>query len=275
MSTVRTRDEALLTLDSALGRWLDEFTSSFATSSATVARLSDEAEQTRAAFLRIAAQHQMAEQSAAAAAAFEAAAAELAGLVRRYGELQLRLESQRRQLDGAISSNTTAARGDLRRRLGEVARYRGEGASLISSPMAGVPEKGQTQEDGTLRSYGLTEIPVSSMNFEDNPIEGKFGRGETNSGDYRWAVETWHTVVSPGVKSGMTREDFERRDTERNAGLFRQSAKVYDLFLGDTDRLRLSPRQDGTYDVVNGRHRVQVARELGINALPASLPNES
>jgi ParB-like chromosome segregation protein Spo0J len=44
------------------------------------------------------------------------------------------------------------------------------------------------------------------------------------------------------------------------------------MFLGD-DPIRLSRRPDGTFDVIGGRHRIQVARQLGIGSLPARVMN--
>jgi ParB-like chromosome segregation protein Spo0J len=34
---------------------------------------------------------------------------------------------------------------------------------------------------------------------------------------------------------------------------------------------RLDRRPDGTLNVVNGRHRIEIARELGITSLPAQV----
>ena len=107
------------------------------------------------------------------------------------------------------------------------------------------------------------------MDFSDNPIIGAFGRGDAGLADYRWSVETWESVVRPGLNRGLDRSAFEQRDQARRASPLRRTADVFDLFLGDSDQIVLSRRADGRYDVVNGRHRIQVARELGISVLPA------
>jgi hypothetical protein len=147
--------------------------------------------------------------------------------------------------------------------------YRSSGTGQSgSSVRTGTLVAGVTSA-GWLIGTDLKEVDVASVEFDDNPIIGSFGRGDTTRADYRWAVQTWDEVVRPGVLRGMTRADFEARDVERGAPALRRTAGVYDLFLGDSDRLRLTRRADGKFDVTNGRHRLEVARELGIERLPA------
>jgi hypothetical protein len=76
--------------------------------------------------------------------------------------------------------------------------------------------------------------------------------------------------VGPGVAAGKTREDFAARDARSNAQPLRRTADVYDMFLG-SDRIRVDRRPDGSMDVVNGRHRLLIARELGIKTLPGQV----
>lgn len=66
-------------------------------------------------------------------------------------------------------------------------------------------------------------------------------------------MSTWLTSISPTTRS------------------LRRTADAYDMFLGDTDRIRLSRDADGRLDVVNGRHRIIVARDLGIKHLPGTI----
>ena len=48
------------------------------------------------------------------------------------------------------------------------------------------------------------------------------------------------------------------------------SRSTYSGFFGDS-AIKLSPRGDGRFGVENGFHRIWVARELGIQALPVRL----
>jgi hypothetical protein len=123
---------------------------------------------------------------------------------------------------------------------------------------------------------GLADVDVSSADLNENPIldedraRGTFGKGGLSRADFRWAVQTWHDTVGPGVASGKTRDDFAERDTRSNAQPLRRTADVYDMFLG-TDRIRADRRPDGSLNIVNGRHRLLIARELGIKSLPGQL----
>jgi hypothetical protein len=109
---------------------------------------------------------------------------------------------------------------------------------------------------------------VAKVEFADNPITGSFGRGGHARADYRWAMTTWDQVVRPGLDRGMSRDDFAARDTARGASPPRRTADVYDMFLG-SDPIRVERGAGETLDVIDGRHRLMVACELGITRLPA------
>jgi hypothetical protein len=119
-------------------------------------------------------------------------------------------------------------------------------------------------------------VDVSSADLDENPIlddngsRRTFGKGGLTRADYRWAVQTWNDTVGPGVDAGKTREDFAERDGQSNAEPLRRTADVYDMFLG-TDRIRADRQADGSVNIVNGRHRLLIARELGIRTLPGEV----
>lgn len=117
----------------------------------------------------------------------------------------------------------------------------------------------------------LSDVGLANVDYGDNPIIDNFGKGGATRGDYEWAVRTWHDVISPGVARGLTRGDFEAMDNASGAPAFRRVAAAYDLFLGDSDRLKFTRRPDGKLEVINGRHRIEVARALGIGALPGKI----
>jgi hypothetical protein len=128
----------------------------------------------------------------------------------------------------------------------------------------------------SLSEMGITELDVSSADLDENPIlddhhsRRTFGKGGLSRADYRWAVQTWHDTVGPGVASGKTREDFAERDARTNAPPLRRTADVYDIFLG-TNRILADRQPDGSLNIVNGRHRLLIARELGIKNLPGQV----
>ncbi|MHA6784694.1 hypothetical protein ACVGOW_27405 [Pseudonocardia saturnea] len=117
----------------------------------------------------------------------------------------------------------------------------------------------------------LTDFDVATADFSDNPIVGNFTRDPGMSrADYRWAVQTWDEVVRPGLDRGLTRDDFATRDAQRGAPPLRRTADVHDMFLGD-EPITLNRRPDGSYEVNGGRHRIAIARELGISHLPGKV----
>lgn len=168
------------------------------------------------------------------------------------------------------SANTRVPRASesLGRKLDALSDYRAvpsPGSAGVTSPSdSAVGDIGYGVE-------GIVDVPIENATFDDNPIKDGYHRGGADISDYRWAVETWDTVVRPGVLAGKTREDFERRDNEmgRYSG-FRRTTGVYDMFLGD-DSIHFSRRADGTLDVASGRHRVEIARQLGLTHLPGRL----
>ncbi|WP_456598811.1 hypothetical protein [Blastococcus sp. SYSU DS0616] len=117
---------------------------------------------------------------------------------------------------------------------------------------------------------------MSAADLEENPIlddhgtQGGFGKGGLSRADYRWAVQTWNDTVGPGVASGKTRDYYAERDMLSNARPLRRTADVFDMFLG-SDRIRAERRGDGSLNIINGRHRLLIARELGIKHLPGEV----
>lgn len=279
MAQVRTRDEALAAADQALARW-ETVAAGCLTQAAVIAEsarsLADgkvrhwrsrvsacqafldsvgpdgDARRIRAELMRA---QQGLQTALRAQALIDAAAQQVRSLQRAHAQ--------------RTNAQISAARADLRRRTSALDSYRaavsggGSGASSVSQNSGG--------GDSIISSMGLASIDVSAADFRDNPVIGQFGRGGTTRADYRWAVQTWDEVVGPGVARGMTRSDFEARDSARCAAPLRRTAAVYDMFLGDTDRIRVSRRSDGSLDVTNGRHRLEVARELGVRSLPGQV----
>lgn len=193
----------------------------------------------------------------------------------RRGEQAARLATEahataratEREFASVIDGDIPAAVSDLSARQGALTQYRAAGTGTSEASGAASASAGGSV---FLQSHGMTSVAVEEMDFDDNPVIDGFHKGGTTATDYRWAVSTWDEVVAPGVRDGATREDFERRDAERSAPDLRRTAIVYDLFLG-SDRIRLSRRADGTLNVISGRHRIEAARSLGVNSLPAEI----
>jgi hypothetical protein len=77
-------------------------------------------------------------------------------------------------------------------------------------------------------------------------------------------------IVQPGVDQGWTGDDFARVDAERGYDYEHGYQRIYDAFYG-TDAIRLDGSAGGQHTVVNGYHRLYVARQLGITSVPARI----
>jgi multidrug efflux pump subunit AcrA (membrane-fusion protein) len=300
VAEVRTRDEALAAIDAALGQWTQASAGAVAqaATSAGAARSEADAEVSRRAQRvsqladALAVMRDDEPLRAVAAAALARAKESLetgqraAGTIADVGARVAALQRSQIQNSQAFAE---AARADLARRSREVGAYRAAGARAGAGGLLGefgavgaarppggltlggtgsLAPRGRTDGTSWLADRGFADVDVALADYSDNPIVGKFGRGGCTRADYRWAVTTWDEVIRPGLDNGMTRDDFAARDAVRAARSPRSFAEVYDMFLGE-NCIRIDRLPDGTLRVSGGRHRIEVARELGVTRLPA------
>ena len=301
MTEIRTRDEALAAVDRALGQWTTQAEGALAQACAAVAGAQAAAEsEVRSRGARVAALERFlasgrrddersaraAQELARARESLEAgrqASAHVAGIATRVAAVQ-------RAPARDTSAQVAAARADLSRRASQLGAYRAAGRGAIgrgdvggglATVALGGLALGSTAATAAtaagvaawLTAGGLADVAVAEADFSGNPIVGTWGRDGFGRGAYRWAVAAWDEVIRPGLDRGMTRDDFAARDTARGALPGRQTASVYDWFLG-TDAIVVERRADGSVNVINGRHRLEIARELGIAHLPAKWPGQ-
>lgn len=80
--------------------------------------------------------------------------------------------------------------------------------------------------------------------------------------------------MDPALKQGADVETFHTWDKANAIGQYspnahvRGYADVYHSYHG-TDAIALDPRPDGTFDVINGRHRIVAARDAGLREVLA------
>lgn len=273
MTEVRTRDDAIALLSRGVATWATSvsgvWTQATAATSATVDRIDREVRCRRQ------------ELAAARAAASErnrgnraAIAKAEASLTNARKALALAQDAHdtvlacRRRLQRTIENDIAGFRSNLMGKGDTIERYRAGGA--VGGAASAKPRSGNLGLGDANGPKDIDNVDIDEMDYSDNPIVGEFGKGGATRSDYLWATETWSDVVSPGLSRGKTREDFAKRDAERNAPALRRTADVLDLFTGDSS-IVLSRRSDGSLDVINGRHRIEAAKELGIPSLPARI----
>ena len=118
---------------------------------------------------------------------------------------------------------------------------------------------------------GVQMIPLDLIdNGYGDPVTGPgdFGKGYTPE-DLEWAFEALHEVVLPAVQAGKGADYFSERD--RKAGLVgsRSYHDTYTGFFQGDDAITLNTAVGGRYTVGNGRHRIWVARKMGLTSIPA------
>jgi len=276
---VRTREEALALVDSALAKF-DEQVGGFLTQATAVA--SSAVQQAEGVVPRWETKVRALEAVLAAAEEEERRRIQ-AELIRAREQLNQARRARRRVADVSEGVRTlqrsyvqqcspivAAGRGHLAGRVGAVREYLSGGGGGASGGGGGGGSAGAGPGGlgAVLAGLGMTSVSVTAADLDDTPIRDGFTRGGLSRGDYRWAVQTWNDTVGPGVARGMTRDDFAARDNgEAPAPPLRRTADVYDMFLG-SDAIRADRRPDGSLNIINGRHRLQIARELGIKDLP-------
>ncbi|HEY1704275.1 MAG TPA: hypothetical protein VGG75_31660 [Trebonia sp.] len=187
---------------------------------------------------------------------------------RRVADVSEGVRALQRSYALQCSPIVAAGRGNLAGRVGAVQQYLSGGGGGASGESGGSSGAGPNNLGTALAALGMTNVSATTADLDNTPIQDGFTRGGLSRADYRWAVQTWNDTVGPGIARGMTRNDFAARDNrEPPAPSLRRTVDVYDMFLG-SDAIRADRRPDGSLNIINGRHRLQIARELGIKDLP-------
>jgi len=111
---------------------------------------------------------------------------------------------------------------------------------------------------------GINEIPipkdiVGSQDFKKVPIE------EMRAGLER--LKEMMPIIQSGV--GAKKDYWVERDRQLGLDNFNGYVKIYDAFYGH-DAIRVE-KIDNKYDIINGRHRIWLAKQMGITNLPINL----
>jgi hypothetical protein len=115
-----------------------------------------------------------------------------------------------------------------------------------------------------LQSTGLFEVPLELIDDFDSPVSGVGSFEKVSLADARHGIEILQHEVMPSVRSGWNPHG------EDSGRLSKEARAVAGYYFGDT-RVKLRRSADGNLTVVNGYHRIYVARELGVGSLPAEV----
>jgi hypothetical protein len=87
--------------------------------------------------------------------------------------------------------------------------------------------------------------------------------------DLAWALRALEERVQPAVLAGQGIDYFQALDAREGRMGARSYADTYSGFFDRSNAVQLNVREDGRFDVGNGRHRLWVARRLGFTEIPA------
>lgn len=117
---------------------------------------------------------------------------------------------------------------------------------------------------------GYAWIPIAGLPSEPE-LEWGAGRATIEQG-----LRTFAAELLPRLRDGLLSRDdlveFDRANGRDEGGLVYPDslANVRDMFFG-SEPVAVSPLPGGSFDVTNGRHRIEAARALGWTHLPARL----
>lgn len=135
-------------------------------------------------------------------------------------------------------------------------------------------EQHATQKEAESKGYyenrGIENVPLSKINFSDNPVKGPQDFHKVSHDEMVRGFQRLETEVRPAVERGATRETFQQYDRANGLSPAQGTERVYSSFYGH-DAIQLIKDGD-TYSVgKNGYHRLYVARELGLETVPAQV----
>jgi hypothetical protein len=175
--------------------------------------------------------------------------------------LHMALSRFSREANDAIRDGRTllsAARRDLETYLGAG----GGGAASSATPLAIPPSF-----SAPVAISSVKHVELSAIDTSDREISAADFQKGYSPDDLKWAYHALHEVVMPGVAAGRGRDYFTRRDAAEGRQGTRSYSDTFGGFFGD-DAIRLERRGD-KYVVTNGYHRIWIAKQMGLQSVPA------
>jgi hypothetical protein len=225
----------------------------------------------------------------AAQAQLNQAQSELANVrawYQRVDEAAMEYQRQAQRLDAQLSNEVPRATGLLDRKINTLQGYMGGGAAgaiggaigmaLGAAAAGGAAALTAAFQRGAPAGPGaggeaprdIQEIPLAQVDFSDSYVQSPDDYKKATRETIAEGLRKLQDVVRPAVLNGATGDDFVRMDQElglENASGYKQ---VYDAFYGGNDPIAVE-RIGDKYSVLSGFHRLQVARELGMETIPA------
>ncbi len=114
---------------------------------------------------------------------------------------------------------------------------------------------------------GFQEIPLEQMDWDEMGALTPEEYHKVPLEEMQEGLRKLQEVVRPAVQQGATAEDFDRMDQAQGLDYAHGYRRIYDAFYGPSEAIAVE-KVGEKYRVLNGRHRLLLARELGVQALP-------
>lgn len=121
--------------------------------------------------------------------------------------------------------------------------------------------------EGEWVDRGIQDVPLDRVDLSDSPVKDADDFRKVSHEEMAEGFRKLEEEVRPAIEQGADGDYFSRLDAERSLDYEHGYRRVYDSFYGD-GAIKLD-KIDDTYDVVNGYHRLAVARELRLGTVPA------
>lgn len=131
------------------------------------------------------------------------------------------------------------------------------------------------RDDG--RESRIVMMPLSQLLVEDNPIQGGWGPGMSSKGtsyeEMSAAMRGFQERVLPELLSGRTVQELAAADAIPSDGRpdWQSNRQLLSEFVTGSDPIAVGRTPTDGLDVIGGRHRIQVARDLGYTHVPVRL----
>jgi hypothetical protein len=114
---------------------------------------------------------------------------------------------------------------------------------------------------------GVIDVDVRKINLSDSSVHGPEDFKKVSHEDMVNGFNKLENEVRPAVRSGADKDYFFQSDQANQLEYKDGHQRIYESFYGQ-DSIRLN-RVGDNYEVVNGYHRLYVAKELNIQTIPA------
>ena len=112
---------------------------------------------------------------------------------------------------------------------------------------------------------GIQDVPVADLPQPEGVTADNFDHHITHEDTLNATKQ--YQEMRPLIDKGYVGDDFAARDRANGLDYEHGQQRIYDLFHGNNP---VHVAKDGNqYDIIDGRHRIFVAKELGLETIPA------